>query len=172
MYSPMTELTENTFPILKTERLTLRQLQTSDDEEIYALRSDEDVNQYLGRTPSLSVDDARKFIQAIIESHSSYWAITLTGLNTLIGTICLYNLSDDHQQGEIGYELLPTYQQKGIMREALSAVIDFAFKHLRVNLLEACTHANNKASIKLLEKLNFVRHHADEENMIVFILHT
>jgi ribosomal-protein-alanine N-acetyltransferase len=167
----MTKLTDSTFPILKTERLTLRQLLKCDDHKIYALRSDEEVNQYLGRTSSLSVDDAKKFIQAILESRSLYWAITLTGINELVGTVCLYNLSDDYQQAEIGYELLPAFQHKGIMQEALSAVIDFAFQHLRVNLLEACTHADNQASIRLLEKLNFVRHHADEDDMIVFILH-
>ena len=53
------------FPILKTERLTLRQLISSDDKEIFALRSNDNVNKYLDRKPSKSIADAKKFIQTI-----------------------------------------------------------------------------------------------------------
>jgi ribosomal-protein-alanine N-acetyltransferase len=163
--------TENTpLPILKTERLTLRPLQLSDDHQIFALRSNESVNRYLGRKPSASIDDARKFIQAIVENQSFYWAITLDGADELIGTICLYNLSNDHQSAEIGYELLPKFQGRGIMQEALAAVIDFAFQYLNLNLLEAYTHYENQSSSRLLEKLDFKRQDVDEENMVLYTL--
>jgi ribosomal-protein-alanine N-acetyltransferase len=49
------------FPVIKTERLTLRQLSVNDDKEIFALRSDKQVNKYLDREPSNSIEDARKF---------------------------------------------------------------------------------------------------------------
>ena len=157
-------------PILETDRLTLRPLQTSDDQQIFALRSNEDVNRFLGRKPSASIDDARKFIQAIVENQSFYWAITSNGANELIGTICLFNLSDDHQSAEIGYELLPEVQGKGIMQEAISKVIDFAFQSLNLNLLEAYTHYKNQSSSRLLEKLDFKRQDIDEENMVLYTL--
>ena len=157
-------------PILETDRLTIRPLQTSDDQQIFALRSNEDVNRYLGRKPSASIDDARKFIQAIVENQSFYWAITSNGANELIGTICLFNLSDDHQSAEIGYELLPEFQGKGIMQEAISRVIDFAFQYLNLNLLEAYTHYKNQSSVRLLEKLDFKRQDIDEENMVLYTL--
>jgi ribosomal-protein-alanine N-acetyltransferase len=163
--------TENTpLPTLKTERLTLRLLQISDDHKIFALRSNEDVNRYLGRKPSASIDEARNFIQAIVENQSFYWAITLNGANELIGTICLYNLSDDNQSVEIGYELLPEFHGQGIMQEAISKVINFAFQHLQLNLLEAYTHHKNQSSSRLLEKLDFKRQDVDEENMILYTL--
>jgi ribosomal-protein-alanine N-acetyltransferase len=162
---------ENTpLQILKTERLTLRPLQISDDHQIFALRSNEDVNRYLGRKPSESIDEARNFIQAIAENQSFYWAITLNGANELIGTICLYNLSDDNQRAEIGYELLPEFQGKGIMHEAISKIIDFAFQHLQLHRLEAYTHQENQASARLLEKLNFKRQDVDEEIMALYTL--
>jgi ribosomal-protein-alanine N-acetyltransferase len=53
------------FPVLKTERLTLRQLISSDDKEIFALRSDDNVNKYLDRKPSKSLEDAKNFIRTI-----------------------------------------------------------------------------------------------------------
>lgn len=162
---------ENTpLPILKTDRLALRPLQLSDDHKIFALRSNEDVNRYLGRKPRAFIDEARNFIQAIVENQSFYWAITLNGANELIGIICLYNLSDDNQRAEIGYELLPDFQGKGIMQEAIAAVIDLAFQHLQLNLLEAYTHHENQASSRLLEKLDFKRQDVNEENMVLYTL--
>ena len=60
----MTSRNFTPFPVLKTERLILRQLISSDDKEIFALRSNDNVNKYLDRKPSKSIDDAKNFINA------------------------------------------------------------------------------------------------------------
>ena len=90
------------FPVLKTERLTLRQLSVNDDKEIFALRSDKQVNKYIDRDPSNTIEDARKFIHKIAEvvrqNEGIYWAITLTNNDHLAGTICLFNFSDVNDQ--------------------------------------------------------------------------
>ena len=162
------------FPVLKTERLTLRQLISSDDKEIFALRSDDSVNKYLGRKPAESIDDARNFIKAINENIqtnvSIYWAITLNDSDKLIGTICLFDFSKDNLKAEIGYELLPNFRGKGIMQEAISKVIDFAIQHIGLNVIEAYTHAKNESSARLLDKLNFKRHSAADDNFMIFKL--
>jgi [ribosomal protein S5]-alanine N-acetyltransferase len=162
------------FPVLKTERLTLRQLISSDDKEIFALRSDDNVNKYLDRKPAKSIDDAKNFIQTINENiqrnDSVYWAITLNGTDKLIGTICLFDFSNDNLKVEIGYELLPGFQGKGIMQEAASKVIDFAIQHIGLNSIDAYTHSENQSSIRLLEKLNFKRHSAVDDNFMIFNL--
>lgn len=162
------------FPVLKTERLTLRQLVSNDDHEIFALRSNENVNKYLNRRPSKSIDDAKTFIQIINESiernDSVYWAITLNGTDKLIGTICLFEFSDNNLKAEIGYELLPGFQAKGIMQEATSKVIDYGFQHVGLNLIEACTHPGNQRSTRLLEKLHFKQESVTDENLMIFTL--
>jgi ribosomal-protein-alanine N-acetyltransferase len=162
------------FPVLKTERLTLRQLRSSDDKEIFALRSNTIVNKYLERKPSKSIDDAKNFIQAINENirrnDSIYWAITLNSIDKLIGTICLFGFSDDHCKAEIGYELLPNFQRKGIMQEAISKVVHFGFQHAGLNSIEGYTHSKNQSSTRVLEKLNFKRHGAADENFVIFKL--
>jgi ribosomal-protein-alanine N-acetyltransferase len=162
------------FPVLKTERLTLRQLRSNDDKEIFALRSDDNVNKYLNRKPGKSIEDAKNFIQAINENiqrnDSIYWAITLNGTDKLIGTICLFGFSDDNLNAEIGYELLPVFQQKGIMQEATSKVIDFGFQHIGLNSIEAYTHSENQSSTRLLEKLNFKRGSAADKTFLIFKL--
>ena len=162
------------FPVLKTERLTLRQVRSSDNKEIFALRSNDNVNKYPDRKPSKSIDDARIFIQTINKNiqrnDSIYWAITLNGTDKLIGTICLFDFSNDNLKAEIGYELLPDFQGKGIMQEATSKVIDFGFQHVGLNSIEAYTHSENQSSTRLLEKLNFKRHSAGDDNFMIFKL--
>ena len=162
------------FPVLKTERLTLRQLASSDDNEIFALRSNENVNKYLDRKPSKSIDDAKTFIQTInknIQKNDSiYWAISLNDTDKLIGTICLFNFSDDNFKAEIGYELLPEFQGKGIMQEATSKVIDFGIQRIGLNLIKAYTHYENQSSTRLLEKFKFKKNSSSEGNFMMFKL--
>ena len=143
------------FPILTTERLTLRQLIINDEQEIFALRSDSEINKYLDRQISKTIDDARNFINKIIKSDSLYWAITLSDKNILVGTICLFSFSDENDKCEIGYELLTNFQGQGIMKEAVEKVIDYAFNTIKVQKIEAFFHRENQSSIKLLEKFSF-----------------
>jgi len=147
------------FPILTTERLTLRQLVISDEQEIFTLRSDREINKYLDRKRAKTIDDARGFIDKISENinknDSVYWAITFSDKNILIGTICLFGFSDENDKCEIGYELLTNFQGQGIMREALEKVIDYAFNTIKVKKIEAFFHRDNQSSIKLLEKFSF-----------------
>ncbi len=162
------------FPVLKTKRLTLRQLVSSDANEIFALRSNDKVNKYLGRKPSKSIDDAKTFIQTISENiqrnDSIYWAITLNGTDKLVGTICFFEFSDDHSKAEIGYELLPDFQGKGIMQEAILKVIDFGMQHIGLNSIEAHTHSENQNSTRLLEKFNFKKLSVNDNNLMIFKL--
>ena len=162
------------FPVLKTERLTLRQLVGSDANEIFALRSNNNVNKYLDRKPSKSIDDAKMFIKTLNENiqrnDSIYWVITLNGTNKLIGTICLFGFSNDNLKAEIGYELLPDFQGKGIMQEAASKVIEFGIQHIRLHSIEAYTHSENQGSVRILEKFNFKKSSAGEGNFMMFKL--
>lgn len=160
------------FPVLRTERLILRQLVSTDDNEIFALRSDKNVNKYLDRTPGRSIDDAKIFIRTINENilrnDSIYWAITLTGADKVVGTICLFDFSADNLKAEIGYELIPDFQGKGIMQEAAAKVITFGIQQIGLNSIEAYTHSENERSIRLLEKFDFNKSGAGEGSFMMF----
>lgn len=149
------------FPILITERLTLRQLSKSDSEEILQLRSNTEINKYLDRKPSKTLEDALSFIKSIVENIESnklfYWAITKTGEEKLIGTICLFDFLNVAKKCEIGYELLTEYQGQGIMIEAIKKVIEYATQTPGLKTIDASTHKENQNSIKLLQKINFKR---------------
>ena len=82
------------------------------------------------------------------------WGICLEGSDRLIGTIGFNNFTKNHR-ANIGYDLLTEYWGKGIMSEALEAILEFGFNILEVNRIEAEVMTGNIASEKLLHKTGF-----------------
>jgi ribosomal-protein-alanine N-acetyltransferase len=165
----MTNRNFTPFPILTTERLTLRQLSIDDRQNIFALRSDKEINKYLDRQTSKTIEDAIDFINKINDNikknNSIYWVITLTKTKTFVGTICLFDFSNEKNSCEIGYELMTNFQRQGIMKEAAESVIDYAFQTLQLKKIIAFTHKGNQRSAKLLRKFNFIKSvEEDKEN--------
>jgi [ribosomal protein S5]-alanine N-acetyltransferase len=157
----MTNLNSETFPVLTTERLTLRQLSNDDHQDIFTLRSDPEINKFLNRPPCRTTEDAISFInkvnENIVKGNSCYWAITMTDTKTLVGTICLFDFSSENNSCEIGYELMTKFQGQGIMQEAAQVVIDYVFQTLKFKVILAITHYGNQNSTNLLLKFNFVK---------------
>jgi ribosomal-protein-alanine N-acetyltransferase len=149
------------FPQLTTERLLLRQLVLEDADEIFLLRSDPVVNKHLNRPKAVSIDDATAFIERIntyvVNNQSVFWGISFKDKNKLIGTICLWNFSEEENKAEVGYELLPQYHGRGIMQEAFSKVMEYAFQTLHLSSIEAWTVLQNENSVKILERNGFKR---------------
>ena len=157
------------FPILTTERLSLRQLSFDDQQNIFSLRSDKEINKYLDRKISKTIEDAIEFINRfndnIKKNNSGYRAITLKKTETFVGTICLFDFSSEKNSCEIGYELLTNFQGQGIMKEAAEKVIDYAFRVLQFKKILAVSHKDNLRSTELLRRLNFIKSvEADKEN--------
>jgi RimJ/RimL family protein N-acetyltransferase len=90
-----------------------------------------------------TIEDARKFIHKIAEvvkqNEGIYWAITLTNKNNLVGRICLFNFSNENDQAEIGYELLPAFQVQRIMQEETSKVSAFGIDVTGLKAIKAYT---------------------------------
>jgi len=148
------------FPTLTTERLELRRLFEEDKQEIFDLRNDERVNLYLDRERPENIQDAIDFVRdinkGVEEGQNFYWVICRRTNPRLLGTICLYNFSEEEQSAEIGFELSSEAQGMGLMKEAIPAVIQFAFSQLPLVRLDAFTRTENSRSIQLLERNNFI----------------
>jgi [ribosomal protein S5]-alanine N-acetyltransferase len=157
----MSPLRFTPFPQLSTERLMLRELKAQDAPEIFLLRSDPVVNKHLERPKAKHIDEAKAFIekinQAVEKDESIFWAICPKDRQSLAGTICLWNFANEKKRAEIGYELLPAFHNKGIMQEAFLAVLNYGFKILQLEVIEAWTVAANVESIKILERNHFKR---------------
>jgi ribosomal-protein-alanine N-acetyltransferase len=171
----MHKLNFNPFPSLTTSHYILRPLHHTDAQAVYILRTDEDVNRYLDRQKARSIDDVFAFIQNINESiakdESILWVICTPSDTALMGTICLWNIDVEKSKAEIGYELLPAFQGKGIFREVMPAVISFAFKNMGLQTIEACVSQSNSNSIKLLEINGFASNgQVDADQMTCYTL--
>lgn len=144
---------------LLTSRLRIRPLLPQDDTVIFYLRSNKDINKYVMRNTPKNMQEVHDFMEKINASvaadQSYYWAIALKETNALIGTVCFWNLSEDRSTAELGYDLHDTYHGKGYMTEALQEVLRHGFHDLKFSKVEAYTHKDNAASIKVLERLNF-----------------
>jgi ribosomal-protein-alanine N-acetyltransferase len=127
--------------------------------EIYELRSSDLINQHLDRPKANSIDDAIQFIQKIRAGVSSndlyYWVIINKSTKEFLGTIGIFNFSDDRKSAELGYELLPQFHGKGIMQEVIPRIIRFCFDELHLREIEAELSKHNLKSIALLVNNGF-----------------
>tara|TARA_R110001583_G_scaffold177176_1_gene332174 strand:+ start:114 stop:662 length:549 start_codon:yes stop_codon:yes gene_type:complete len=161
------------FPLLKTECLFLRKIEESDWDRILFLRSDKMVNKFIERPENRRTKNKTDAINFIRELHKNIennlaisWGITLKDNPEIIGTICLWNFSENNKIAEVGYDLDSAFHKKGIMSEALISIVNFGFSQLKLHKIEAFTNNENENSKKLLEKngFHFIENRKDEEN--------
>lgn len=156
------------FQNLESERLLLRQITPDDVNEIFALRSNPETMKYIPRPLATTKDDAMghiKMIQdKIVSNEGINWAITEKGNPKMIGIIGHYRIRWEHFRSEIGYMLLPEYQGKGIITEAIQLLVDYGFNEMNMHSLEAIIDPKNTASARVLEKNNFVKEAHFKEN--------
>jgi ribosomal-protein-alanine N-acetyltransferase len=159
------------FPLLESPRLVMRQL-TMDDAEFY-LRNFSDPT-----TVELTTFEAPKDLGAAKAELKMYcidlfanstgirWGIVLKGSGELVGTCGFHKWVKEHNRAEIGYDMLPEFRERGIMKEALTHMIDYVFGTVRLNRLEALIDPRNTASIRLVESLGFSRDGLLRENTL------
>jgi RimJ/RimL family protein N-acetyltransferase len=149
------------FPVLTTERLVLRETARRDADAVFAMESDPVAMRYWSHPPMKDPSEAHEAVERAMGFFGSRvalrWSITRPVENRLIGHVSLFNFSQQNRRAEIGYGLARAHWGQGIMREALTAVIDYAFGPLGLRRLEADTDPRNTASLRALEHLGFAR---------------
>jgi len=149
------------FPVLETERLVLRPLKQSDAREIFIHRQDDQVNTYLENFRFTSMEESHAFIsrvqQEISDQKTILWVLTEKGRNKFIGTVCFWRISKEEATAETGYTLVSEFHNKGYMHEALAKIIAYGLETMKLKCIEAYTHQDNEASIRLLLKNKFIQ---------------
>jgi len=147
------------FPTLSTSRMSLRKMEESDAADVLALRSHPQLIEFVDRPLLKQIKEADFFIfernQGIDQGSWIFWALSPSDQKALWGSICLWNFDWKRKKADVGYEIHPLYQRKGLMNEALIAVIDYGFRSLDLHSIEAFTHYANLASVGLLQKNGF-----------------
>lgn len=147
------------FPIIKTERLTLRDIRSTDAREIFEMRSNGRVNQFIARETMQSVQDASSLIGRTSNAFQSQqgigWAGILRDTNKIIGTCGFNSIDHPNLHAEIGGEMSVDYWGKNIALEAVSAIVDFGFNTMHLHSFEAKVAPGNRGAIYILEALGF-----------------
>jgi ribosomal-protein-alanine N-acetyltransferase len=153
-FEPFTEIT--------TARLLLRKFSLADVPAMFALRSNTQVLEFLGREPLKNLDEATALVTTILknleDNNGIMWGICLQENKIqLIGSIGFWQIEKENYRAEIGYMLHPQYWNKGFMQEAIKAVVAFGFTQMKLNSVKASINPRNAASAALLEKTGFIR---------------
>lgn len=160
------------FPTITTERLVLREITEADLEWYFRHFS---LPEIVDNTEFLAPKDmaaAREELESYItkpfrESTGIRWGITLKGSDELIGSCGFYKWEHDpHRRIEIGYDLHPSHWGKGIMKEAMNAIIDYGFENMELNRIILLAFSFNERSTALARSLGFVREGVLRENTV------
>jgi len=103
-------------------------------------------------------------LERIANNEMIEWAICFKESDQLIGSVGFYRMAKEHYRSEVGYMLHKNHWRKGIMDEALKAVLAYGFGQLRLHQIEAIIDKDNIASEKLLLKNKFVKEAHFKEN--------
>lgn len=148
------------FPLLESPRLYLREIRQGDAEALYRIYTDPRVVRYHNLERLEGFEAALSFaawMQSLYpEGLGLRWGLEERRSRDLIGTIG-YEYLDPRQHGaELSYDLLPAYWGRGLMQEAVGAVLEYVRGRTSLLYLEASAVLENRASLRVLEKAGFV----------------
>lgn len=144
---------------METKNLILRRMNHNDINDLYEMRKDPRMHEYTDTKPDENTGETKIYIDkmnyGIDENRWIIWAIEHKQSSRVIGSISIWNFNSERTRGELGYGIIPDYQGRGFMKEALLSVVEYGFDVMGLKELDAYTEENNTKSIKLLEKCNF-----------------
>ncbi len=134
-----------------TPRLILRSARPDDLEAMHAVLSDPRATLWWSTPPHETLDQTREWLDAMIANGPGHpdFVVELNG--RVIGKAGFWRLPD------VGYILHPDCWGQGLASEAVGAAVDHVFRTRDIETLTADVDPDNAASIRLLERLGFVR---------------
>jgi [ribosomal protein S5]-alanine N-acetyltransferase len=147
------------FPRLETARLVLRAMSLADAGDLLRVCSDERVAEFQDWGPLGRVSEATQFITERMDLFQRRvrisWGLGLGPNGPLIGQIGMHSISLRDRRAEVAFDLKSDFWRRGLMSEALGAVLSFAFDRCELNKVVAQTVVQNRACQQLLLKLGF-----------------
>ena len=143
-------------PDLTTPRLRLRKLTMRDAPDIYRYSRDAEVARHVLWDAHRSIGESRAYLRYMLRRYRSRepasWGIEYLPEGRVIGTIGFMWIQEDNAAAEVGYSLARDYWNRGIMTEALRAVIQYGFDDMALNRIEAQHETTNPASGAVMRK--------------------
>ena len=161
---------------LETNRLLLRPLELSDAEVMFAMDSNPNVHKYLWQKPTKEIEEIIKVIEYVrkqyAENKIGRFATILKETGEFIGWTGIKFVNDHVENGntnfyDYGYRLDERFWNKGYATEASLAWLEYGFNQMKIEKMNAYTHAENGASNHVLQKVgfNFMEDYPDENGV-------
>lgn len=143
--------------IIESERIRLREFNSGDGEFIYKLLNTPGWLKYIGSRSINCPEDGVKYIEEKLakgykENGFGFYLMILKSTGQKAG-MCGLVKRDGLDDVDIGFALLPEFENFGYASEASQSVLKFAKDILKLHRIAAITVPYNYSSIKLLEKL-------------------
>lgn len=145
---------------IEGKNICLREIQISDvNKNYYNWMRDPEVNQYLeSRFEKWSIKRLKNYVKEIkVNRDIFFWAIIVKGTGKHVGNIKLGPINRRHGFSDLGIIIgEKPYWGKGFATEAITLVVDYAFKKLKLRKLTAGAYANNIGSVKAFKNAGFL----------------
>ena len=139
---------------LKTDRILLREIVNSDQENIYKGLSHPEVVKHYGVSYQ-TYDEVKEQMDWFADRKQKWFAICSLDNQTFFGAGGLNDISKANRKAEIGLWLLPEFWGKGIMQEAIPLICNFGFDQLKLHRIEGFVDSENKNCKRAMSKLDF-----------------
>lgn len=140
---------------IETKRLLLRNFTVKDVEDVFEYCSQDGVGEMAGWPAHKFMDDTTQVLSNWVQNKQQL-AVVWKENGKVIGHIAINTDSEEGRDDtkELGCALNRNYQRRGVMSEAIQAVIGFLFTQ-NIEFVWACCFQENVASKCIIEKCGF-----------------
>ncbi len=152
---------KNSFTPLRTARLLIRPFELTDVNEYVARRNDPEVARYQDWTLPYSLEQGQKLVSELVAmngpANEEWWMAIVANAETgeVLGDLAL-QLTWEGRTAEVGYTFASAHWGRGYALEALEALVEYLFEHVKVTRIFGMLHPDNPASAMLLERAGFL----------------
>ncbi|MDE5629803.1 MAG: GNAT family N-acetyltransferase [Muribaculaceae bacterium] len=153
---------------METDRLILRPWRESDAESLYKYASDPDIGSIAGWPSHTDVDNSLEIIRTVFAAPEVY-ALVLKDTNEPIGSCgimfsdTLHSAEMKQCEAEIGYWIGKPYWGRGLVPEAVKALLLRCFNDLKLAVVWCGHYDGNHKSKRVCEKSGFKYHHTNPD---------
>lgn len=142
---------------IETQRMLLRRFNIEDADDMYSnWASDPEVTRYLTWPAHASVEVTRNLLTDWVTRYKDggyfNWVMEYKETGKVIGNISVVKLNESIEAADMGYCMSRAYWGKGLMPEALTAVIKYLFEVVGLNRVAACHDVKNPKSGRVMDK--------------------
>lgn len=147
-------------PTLETDRLLLRKLRMDDAPAVFAYASDPTIGKHTAWPPHRTLADSEAYLEMALKlyegGNEALWGVVLKEEDRVVGTCGLYDIDLRHATAALGYILALRLRGRGIMPEAMRAVLSWGFGPLGLQRIQGVCRVDNAPSTRVMEKLGLV----------------